>query len=74
MLEHCRAAGYVCPVSSSRASKLEACLMLASCTRPLCLPQFVIEAEDGPTVGWINEDCPSRGPVLGAAKNPADPA
>ncbi|KAL4856364.1 O-glucosyltransferase rumi [Chlorella vulgaris] len=34
---------------------------------------FVIEAEDGPTVGWINEDCPSRGPVLGAAKNPADP-
>jgi hypothetical protein len=58
---------------SSRASKLEACLMLAICARSLYPAQFVIEAEDGPTVGWINEDCPSRGPVLGAAKNPADP-
>ncbi|KAI3439053.1 hypothetical protein D9Q98_001463 [Chlorella vulgaris] len=35
---------------------------------------FVIEAEDGPTVGGTNEECPSRGPLIGAAKVPSDPS
>jgi hypothetical protein len=55
------------------------CVLLPEAYLPVpafCHPltQFVIEAEDGPTVGGTNEECPSRGPLIGAAKVPSDPS
>lgn len=36
------------------------------------VPQFVLEQEDGPTVRPRSDDCPIRGPIIAAAKQPAN--